>query len=167
MTVFGDARDKGYGNPYGSIGSCGERRLDICLRFQHVTYGKYYPEIAHFFQYFKAIPDLHLLNTAGADNDGIRIKASLDAKHDEAAACHATLEQVYEALNAADTEQRKARAECVQRKPSRTLCQDNDFSYSIQLAIAQKKSTCSEDLREEKAEPVLGPRTATSKSATN
>ena len=117
--VFEDSLDMGYSSRNGLFGSCGGRRSDIYLRVRNATYGRFYPECAHFFQSLKAILDLHISNTAREDSDVTRIKPY--SRYDEAAACYATVEQAYEALDAADTEQRKAHAVCIKHELLRTL----------------------------------------------
>ena len=92
---------------------------------------------AQFFQGLRAIQEFQDSNAGRADNEVARIKALLDDKQTEAAICHAALEQASQAQDAADAEQRRAGAECLKHEPLRALCQDNDFSDSIRLALAQ------------------------------
>ena len=92
---------------------------------------------AQFFQGLKAVQELQDSNAGRADNEVTRIKALLDDKQNEAAICQATLEQASHAREATEIEQRRARAECLKHEPLRALCQDNDFSDSVRLALAQ------------------------------
>lgn len=143
----------GYDNPDGSIRPCGESSSTYPFAFEMLPMPDTstmplseadgavrklaQAQFAHFFQGLRAIQDLQDSNAGRADHEVARIRALLDDKYDEAAICHATLEQASEARDAADTEQRKADAECVKHEPLRALCQDNDFSDSIRLALAQ------------------------------
>ena len=152
-SAFDDSLDMGYDNPEGSIRPCGESgspypiasgtlpmpdtsamplsEADGAVRKLAQAH------FAQFFQGLRAIQELQDSNAGRADNEVARLKALLDDKYDEAAICHATLEQASEARDAADAEQRRAGAERLKHEPLRALCQDNDFSDSIRLALAQ------------------------------
>ena len=92
---------------------------------------------ALFFQNLKVIQDLQLSNITRADTEITRIKGLLNDKDDEATDCRAKLEQASQALDAADTEQHDADAECAKHEPLRALCQNNEFSSAVRLALTQ------------------------------
>ena len=94
-------------------------------------------QFARFFQNLKAIQELQDSNITRADNEITRVKGLLHDKDDEATDCHSKLEQVSESLDAAEVEQRTVDAEYVKHEPLRALCQKNNFSDAIRLALAQ------------------------------
>lgn len=152
-STFDDSLEMGYDIPEGPVRPCGESS-SICPFASEIlpipdtstmplseadgaVRKLAQAHFAQFFQGLKAIQELQESNAGRADNEVARIKALLDDKDNEAAICHATLKQASQALDAAEMEQRGADAECLKHEPLRALCQDNDFSESIRLALAQ------------------------------
>lgn len=88
-----------------------------------------------FFHNLKAIQELQLCNITRADTEIARIKGLLNDKDGEAADCRAKLEQASQALDAAEAEQHNADAECAKHESLRALCQNNDFSSAVRLAL--------------------------------
>ena len=90
-----------------------------------------------FFHQLKAIKELQRSNISRADNEIAHVNALIINKDHEAADCHSKLEQAYEALDTANTEERNAEAECVRHEPLRAVCDNNNFSDAIRHALTQ------------------------------